>query len=107
MKELRAVPKPQRVRSKALTDSAKGRACTLRWFGTCDPPETVVFCHVRINSGLATKPPDFFGFYGCAKCHRLQERSSGSIDSAVLRAICETQYLMAIDGLLTVKGWKP
>jgi hypothetical protein len=65
-----------------------------------------VFCHVRINSGIATKGPDFFGFYGCAICHTWQE--SGNADpESILRAVCETQTIMAAEGLLSVKGWKP
>jgi hypothetical protein len=100
-----ACPKPVRIKSKALTDSARGRACTLRVDGMC-PPGTVVFCHVRINSGVATKPPDFFGYYGCGTCHDLEEHGHVAAED-VLRAILETQTIMAAEGLLSVKGWKP
>ncbi len=112
MKELRAAPKPQRIRSKALTNSAKGKACTLRgpWCGSEGGPDAV-FCHVRLvgNAGTATKPPDFFGYYGCRWCHRQQEARDGIwfTDRDVMRAICETQYLMATEGLLIIRGWKP
>jgi hypothetical protein len=103
MKELRAVPKPVRIQSKPLTDSARGKACTLRW--ECDGTDAV-FCHVRINSGVATKPPDFFGFYGCGACNKAEDAARVPA-FAILRAILETQYQMAVDGLLVVKGWKP
>jgi hypothetical protein len=105
VKGLRAAPKPQRIESKALTNSANGRACTLRLRGCCDP-ETVVFAHVRIHSGLGTKPPDFFGVFACRNCHLWQEARMAPHED-VLRAICETQSLMAAEGLLTVKGWTP
>jgi hypothetical protein len=108
MKELSPAPKPQRIKSKALTESAKGRACTLRIDGpnNCSSPETVVFCHVRVNSGIATKSPDFFGFFGCRHCHSEQERGN-ACDRQTMRAILETQTIMASEGLLTVKGWSP
>jgi hypothetical protein len=102
-----ACPKPVRIKSKALTDSARGRACTLRiaCVGNIDPGD-VVFCHVRINSGTGTKPPDFWGFYGCGACHFAQE--SHYVDwRALMRAVLETQTIMASEGLLSVKGFKP
>jgi hypothetical protein len=106
MKELRPVPHPRRIKSKALTDSARGKSCTLR-LRDCEPnDETVCFCHVRINSGTGTKPPDFFGFYGCRACHRKQEIGFAP-HYEILRAVLETQTIMASEGLLTVKGWSP
>jgi hypothetical protein len=67
----------------------------------------VVFCHSRAaGDGIATKPPDFWGFYGCGDCHNAEER--GLVPAAeVMRAIRETQTLMAMDGLLQIEGWKP
>jgi hypothetical protein len=100
-----ACPKPQRIKSKALTDSAKGRECTARWAPSRHDPDTVVFCHVRINSGVGTKPPDFFGYFGCVDCHASEDEIASA--RQILRAVCETQYLMAVDGLLAVKGWNP
>jgi hypothetical protein len=99
--------KPVRIRSKALTDSAKGQSCTLRWRCRGDSWETVVFCHARaIGDGIGTKPPDFWGYYGCGDCHDAEEK--GLIQAPeIMRAIRETQGRMARAGLLTVKGWKP
>jgi hypothetical protein len=99
--------KPVRIRSKALTDSAKGQKCTLRWRCNSLNWETVVFCHARaIGDGVATKPPDFWGYYGCHYCHIAEER--GLVPSVdIMRAIRETQTIMARDGLISIKGWKP
>lgn len=100
---MNAVPKPVRIQSKALTDSARGQVCALRW--NCSSTGTV-FCHVRIYAGQGTKPPDFFGYYGCQSCHREEERGAVPAQE-IMRAIMETQTLMARDGLLQVKGWTP
>ena len=103
---MNSLAKPARIRSKALTDSARGRDCTLRWLCNSHSPKDVVFCHVRIHSGIGTKPPDLFGFYGCGRCHADQER--GDVPSfEIMRAIMETQSHMARDGLIIIKGWKP
>ncbi len=99
-------PKPVRIKSKALTNSAKGRACTLR---TMDCTyDGAVFCHVRLpgNAGTGTKPPDFFGYYGCSRCHAVEERGLARAEN-ILRAISETQYLMWQAGLLYTKGAAP
>jgi hypothetical protein len=106
---MNAAPKPVRIRSSALTKSARGQECTLRtWLCGTMGDDTVVFCHVRRpgNAGVGTKPPDFWGYYGCTACHSLQENHHiEALD--VLDAICETQTRMARDGLLQIKGWKP
>jgi len=101
-----ACPKPQRIKSSPLTDSAEGQSCTLRWEPNCGDGG-VVFCHHRgKGDGTGTKPPDFWGFYGCGPCHMAEE--AGLVPVAeVARAIRETQERMAMAGLLTVKGWKP
>lgn len=103
-----AVPKPQRIRSKALTNSARGRACTLRLDCCNGDPETTVFAHLRgsWSLGISTKPPDFAGCYSCDACHREQE--AGHVPAAdLLRAMIETQIAMARDGLLIVRGYAP
>jgi hypothetical protein len=103
-----AFPKPVRIKSKALTNSANGQNCALRWgdwTGSCGGD--VVFCHVRgKGDGVATKPPDFWGFFGCQVCHAYEEAGHVPADE-ILRAIRETQTLMAMEGLLQVRGWKP
>ncbi len=102
-------PKPVRIKSKALTNSAKGRECTLRgeWCGSLG--EAAVFCHIRLpgNAGVATKPPDFFGVFACGWCHSKQEARGHFSDGDLLRAISETQYLMWQAGLLYTKGAAP
>jgi hypothetical protein len=104
---MNACPKPVRIKSRALTESARGQRCTLRWRCEGNSWETVVFCHARgIGDGTGTKPPDFWGFYGCVDCHVAEDH--GLVPNVdVMRAIRETQTIMARDGLIIIKGWKP
>ncbi len=96
----------KRSKSTKLRKSAKGEACTLRIPGVCNGnPETTVLCHISIPgmSGMAMKPIDMHGLYGCSECHRhLDDRSSWNrIELSwfhVLRALFETQLRMVEKG---------
>ena len=97
----------KRYKSKRLTDSARGRECTMRAPNICNfNPETVVFCHVSTvgMSGIGTKNHDFFGFYGCSACHDWYDKRNnfdGLVrDRYALDAVCETQGIMFSEGLL-------
>lgn len=77
-----------------ITQSAKGKDCTIRIPGVCNGnPETVVHCHLN-GAGMGTKHPDLFGARGCSACH----------DAVDLRV--KTQYtydelrLMHLDGMV-------
>ena len=98
------------VRSKKITDSAKGKDCTLRIYPHCEEnPETTVFCHAPSSfKGISIKSPDHWGAYGCHTCHMIMD---GQIKSDLnnaqkneiwLRAICETQLILITLGLLNL-----
>ena len=98
-----ADPKPPTCKSKILRDSAEGEDCTARSEFCNYNPETVVFCHIRMfgRSGNSTKPIDIHGFYGCSECHRNEDK----IDLAdIFRAMMETQEILYIKGIISVKG---
>lgn len=59
------------IRSKKITDSAKGQPCTLEIIGACNgDPATTVFAHFPDEShGLARKSDDCSGGYACSACH--------------------------------------
>ena len=61
------------MRSKKITDAAKGEQCTLQIVGVCNGnPETVVFCHFPDEShGMAKKADDISGGFGCFACHQV------------------------------------
>ncbi len=109
MRDSQPHPKPVRIKSKALTNSAKGQACTLRLTGYCNGnPETTVFAHLRGSwaLGIATKPADYFGVYSCSDCHSRLDRG-GAAAYDILRALYETQASMVRNGLIVIKGAYP
>jgi hypothetical protein len=111
-------PKPFKVRSKHLTQSAKKydgtmEPCTLRLPGVCLPSsETVVLVHMPgSGKGTGTKENDLHSAYGCMACHDVVDRRRQSdltdaiILDACLRGLSETQVRFIEKGLLSVKGW--
>lgn len=59
------------IRSKKITEAARGQDCTLNILGVCSyDPATVVFCHFPDEShGMSRKSDDVSGCFGCGKCH--------------------------------------
>lgn len=60
------------IRSKKITNAARGEQCTLQIVGVCNGnPETVVFCHFPDEShGISLKSDDLSGGFGCFACHQ-------------------------------------
>ena len=101
--------KPKKIRSKKITQSAKGENCTLRIPSVCNGnSETVVFAHIEGNKGTSTKNHDLFGCYCCSYCHDwLDGRSGYGVKDhykEVLRALQETQLILVRKGLIKVDG---
>ena len=91
------------IKSKKITDSAKGEACSLRTSFLCQDDDTVVFCHLNtIYRGTAEKSPDLFGVYACSACHSELDNSRVS-GTDQLRALVETQMKLYQKGLIEVK----
>jgi hypothetical protein len=106
-----AFPKPRTLVSPMLRQSARGRACTVRWSVACDGGgETTVLAHIRRGSGagVAQKPDDTFAVFACHACHdALDGRRGAEVPEAdLLRALRETQAVWIAEGLITVKGAK-
>jgi hypothetical protein len=56
------------IRSKRITQAAKGESCTI--CGAND--RTTVFCHLNdswAGKGMGQKADDIAGFFGCHRCH--------------------------------------
>lgn len=109
-KPMRRVSDRKAKESHPLRRSAKGEACTLRIPGVCkNDTSAVVLCHVRTpGTGMATKPLDMHGLYGCAECHQiLDQRALWNKHELswfhVLAAMIETQKKMVAKGLVFVK----
>lgn len=82
------------LRSKKLTQSARGNPCT-----NCHlNDETVVFAHAQcIDKGMGIKSPDFWGAFLCYRCH--DELG----DNIPLNAIYRTQRYWHQNGFIEVK----
>lgn len=107
--------KVKKIRSKKITQSAKGEFCTLRVPGVCNnDPDTTVFAHLPGNKGTSTKNHDLFGVYACNRCHDwLDGRnaativagySSNSLSGEInkMKAVQETQLKLVEKGILEV-----
>ena len=71
------------IRSKKITNFARGQECTLNIAGVCSyNSETVVYCHFPDEShGMAKKSDDISGGFACASCHdAIDGRSSEFIE---------------------------
>lgn len=105
-------PKPIKIVSQELRDSARGEACTLRLPGVCTFGEAFL-CHLPgPSSGTATKENDTHTAYGCSACHdAIDGRNNGHglsgaiILDAMLRGHSETLARMVQRGLILVKGY--
>ncbi|MES2625921.1 MAG: nuclease domain-containing protein [Pseudomonadota bacterium] len=59
------------IRSKKITNAARGEDCTLEIVGVCNGNnETVVFAHFKDEQkGMGMKSSDVSGAFCCAACH--------------------------------------
>lgn len=105
-------PKTEKIRSKKLTQAAKGKSCTLRIPGVCNHDNsTVVACHLPGNKGTGTKNHDIFCIDACDDCHGWVDRrkhtepwKSQGINrhEEMLRALQETIIRRVNEGLIKV-----
>lgn len=90
------------MKSKKITQSAKGEDCTLRVSSMCQDGETVVACHLNSPfKGVGFKSPDIFIVYGCYHCHQMLDSSQVDYEDQ-LRALFETQMKLYRKGLINV-----
>lgn len=106
------IPKPTKLKSNKIRQSARGKNCTLRIPGICNhDSNTVTLCHLNSNSkGVGNKSHDIHAVYACSSCHdwldgRLTDSSLPQVPkkgSEALRALLETQDIMIQEGLIKV-----
>lgn len=77
--------------SKKLRRFAEGKECQMKSEWCEGTSETVVLCHSRrrTETGTGHKPHDFWGYHGCASCHRNEDRIE---DRELYDAIRRTQW---------------
>ena len=66
----------RRFDSRALRQSARGKACTLQIVKVCNGGgETTVLAHAPSEwTGTGMKSPDWWGAFGCSACHDYIDR---------------------------------
>lgn len=92
-----------------LRESARGEHCTIEVAGVCNyNPETVVLCHIRMpGTGIARKPHDIHGVYGCSNCHDALDRRVTEPEMEhhrwfyIARALMRTHERMIEKGVFT------
>ncbi|WP_407330577.1 DUF1364 domain-containing protein [Enterovibrio sp. 27052020O] len=102
------------LRSKKLTDAARGQTCTLQIVGVCNQnPETVVFAHFPSEThGMAYKSDDFWGGDACSHCHDVMDGRGryhfepGEKEQYMLQSLHTTLSRRIRDGVIDVKGGK-
>jgi hypothetical protein len=64
------------IRSKKITNAARGQPCTLQIVGVCNGDwSTTVACHVPDEShGMGVKADDICTVFACAGCHDALDR---------------------------------
>lgn len=99
------------IRSRKITQSARGEECTVRILGVCNGnPETTVLAHLPSGAhGIGIKSSDLCGVYACSACHdhidRRQiddEEFEPNRQGYLLRAVIETHERMVDKGVLRV-----
>jgi len=85
------------IRSKKITQSARGEECTLNGVNCNYDSSTTVFCHLNeywAGKGMGIKSHDI-GFYGCSNCH--QDYDQNKLDDKyfyILRAVVKTWVIL-------------
>jgi hypothetical protein len=103
-------PKPKKLKSKKIRDSAKGEQCTLRIPSVChNRSDTTVAAHVNsVFKGVGNKSHDIHIIYACSRCHdwldgRLQADTYVNKKAETLRALLETQHRLIQKRLIEVR----
>jgi len=93
----------KRIKSKKITQSAKGKSCTLRIPNVCkDNPETTVGAHIN-GAGMGYKSHDPLIAYSCSECHHWLDKGYVDMDLTyyterdIKRAIRDSEQLRGIN----------
>lgn len=109
-----SIPKPKKIKSRKIRQSAKGRNCTLRIPGICNHDSgTVSLCHLNSNQkGAGNKSHDIHSIIACNKCHDWLDMRGNewmrtdllelNREAEKLRALLETQDIFIQEGLIQV-----
>jgi hypothetical protein len=96
----------KRVKSKKITDSARGEDCQVRIPGVCNfDPATTIASHLN-GGGMGTKHNNIFIAYCCSDCHNTVDwaKKSNFSDTEIKlmhhEGVVRTQYILLEKGLI-------
>ncbi|MGA9855318.1 MAG: nuclease domain-containing protein [Gammaproteobacteria bacterium] len=102
------------IRSKAITQSAKGESCAVLSPYCNHDRSTVVWAHSNLHihgKGRGIKAHDLFGCYSCSTCHDwIDRRGSGEgeyRDAYFHRAMAESIMRLIERGIVTIQDCEP
>ena len=97
-------PKPIKIVSKKIRNSAKDENCTIRYPGCSNDTSTTVLAHLNSRyKGMGNKSPDILAVYACDFCHKKLDASRVPA-SEQLKALQETLIKLYEKGLIKVDG---
>ena len=109
-----------KVRSKAITDAAAGKPCTVRVSSIypghqCSEDGTTVFTHFGgATKGMSSKVSDLDGGFGCMNCHlivdgldrvRLKyivEKYPAALENRMRQSVSETLAILIDEGIIII-----
>ena len=98
------------IRSRAIRESARGQACTVRSPLCNGDSDTTVWAHSNLGAhgkGMGHKASDLFGCYACAACHMWLDAGPASREEkelAFLRAWALSLTVLVDLGIVSVRG---
>ena len=101
------------IRSKAITEAARGHECTMNSPKCNYNPETVVAAHSNWQmhgKGMGQKAHDLFTAFCCSSCHHWLDTSGADKDERLwywYAAHAKTLVSLVESGVITIKGHKP
>lgn len=96
------------IRSRKITQSARGERCTMFAPGCTGGGLDTVLCHSNMQvhgKGKSIKAHDIFSFYGCSHCHWWYDNGPAPKEekqSYLLPAMARTQIRLVEKGLILV-----
>jgi len=98
--------KQKPIRSKKITNYARGQNCTLKTPVCNNDRETVVACHAPSEvKGMGLKSDDFWVAFGCSECHSFLDTNQGTEAERLtywFRGINRTLKILFSEGVIKV-----
>lgn len=99
--------KPTRIKSKKLTNAARGKECTMQVIPVCNSnPETTISAHVNVEGGkMGGKTDDISAVDCCSDCHTWLDQRMGTEEDILFytrRALIRTLKRRMNEGYIAI-----